>query len=102
MATGSEGLEKILTPERLSRGNSSCSINLTPRSSAVCETLNLGVQTTLTSLEEAVAESQAKCAALLKASGSTVPSQQQLGDIEELIQKFENMQFLLKQLRNQI
>lgn len=86
---GSEGFDKIFVPEKLSRGS-------TGPSNATGETL----ESTVASLEELVADSQAKCAALTAELGS-VSSIQHLAEIEQITQKLESMQNLLTRLRTQ-
>ncbi|XP_031379803.1 uncharacterized protein LOC116194995 isoform X1 [Punica granatum] len=93
---GSEGLDRILTPDKLSRVNSPRSFGLnSPR--LISEALNPSLLTTVASIEEAVSDSRAKCAALTAALDSPGSS-----EVEQLSQRLEQMEFLLKQLRTQI
>ncbi|TYH74762.1 hypothetical protein ES332_D05G424800v1 [Gossypium tomentosum] len=81
---GIEGFEKIFSSDKLSQGSKLQSI------------------TTLALLEEAVSDSQAKCAALITESSNLESSQVNLTNIKELKQKLENIHSLLLQLRVQI
>ncbi|XP_012443543.1 uncharacterized protein LOC105768260 [Gossypium raimondii] len=81
---GIEGFEKIFSSDKLSQGSKLQSI------------------TTLALLEEAVSDSQAKCAALITESSNLESSQVNLTNIKELQQKLDNMHSLLLQLRVQI
>lgn len=99
---GSEGFDKIFTQERLSRGCSSSSIVLTP-SSNMNGTLNRTPESTLTLLEEAVSDSQAKCTSLINdLHSSSESSVEHIDSIKQLTQKLDSMQSLLMQLRAQI
>lgn len=97
---GSEGIDKIFSPEKLSSGSSAASIGLSSSN------LNGGnsrstLESTVASLEQAVTDSQAKCTALisdLEGSDSSV----NLAAINQLTQKLESMQSLLTRLRTQI
>lgn len=57
-------------------------------------------ESTVASLEAALLDTQAKCVAL--GNELSGPSVRHFGSIEELNQKLESMQKLLKQLRTQI
>ncbi|XP_017605641.1 uncharacterized protein LOC108452371 isoform X2 [Gossypium arboreum] len=81
---GIDGFEKIFSSDKLSQGSKLQSI------------------TTLALLEEAVSDSQAKCAALITESSNLESSQVNLTNIKELKQKLDNMHSLLLQLRVQI
>lgn len=101
---GSEGIDKIFSPEKLSRGNSFCSTGL-PQSNLISEspvTSTAPSEFTVASLEEAVTESQAKCAALLTELGSSESSVQHLAAVKQLTQKLQSMQSMLTQLKSQI
>ncbi|OVA11167.1 UHRF1-binding protein 1-like [Macleaya cordata] len=100
---GSDGLDKIFTPEKLSRRSSTCSIGFTP-SSNISESPHLSLESTVASLESAVLDSQSKCLGLIAELGSPEFSvkQQHLSDIKQLQQKLESMQILLTRLRTQI
>ncbi|KAF8391482.1 hypothetical protein HHK36_023787 [Tetracentron sinense] len=88
---GSESLDKIFTPEKLSRRSSVGSIGFTPSLNLIGEGSYQSFETTVTSLEAAVSDSQAKCSSLIAEFGSQELSvqQQQLADIKELSQKLE-------------
>lgn len=60
------------------------------------------MEPTLTLLEEAVMDSQAKVNALITDIGTSESSFQHLTVVKQLSQKIESMQGLLLQLRNQI
>ncbi|CAI0380155.1 unnamed protein product [Linum tenue] len=100
---GSEGFEKIFTPERLSRVSS-------PHSFATLPALNLSngvtderkTESTVRLLEEAVEDSQAKCAAIMNNLSSPESSVQNLSDIIQVCQNLESMKDLLMQLRTRI
>ncbi|XP_024027440.1 uncharacterized protein LOC21395142 [Morus notabilis] len=87
---GSEGIDKIFSPERLSTS-----------SNLIGENSRLTLESTVASLEEAVADSQAKCAALISNLGGS-DSSLHLSTINQLTQKLENMQSLLTHLRTQL
>lgn len=98
LTAGSEGLDRILTPEKFSRRSSVNSVTFSPLTNA---SPNRNLESTVASLEAAVSDSQAKCAALitdLSNPGSCV----HLEEIKLLNQKLENMQILLSRLRTQI
>ncbi|CAL1384539.1 unnamed protein product [Linum trigynum] len=100
---GSEGFERIFTPERLSRVGS-------PHSFATMPPLNLSngtmderkAESTVCLLEEAVEDSQAKCAAIMNNLSSPESSVQNISDIIQVCQNLESMKNLLMQLRTQI
>ncbi|POO00472.1 UHRF1-binding protein 1-like [Trema orientale] len=97
---GTEGIDKIFSPEKLSRGSSAASIGLPPLN-LNGENSCLTLESTVASLEHAVVDSQAKCAALtsnLEGSESSA----NLAIISQLTQKLESMQSLLTRLRTQI
>ncbi|KAI3410626.1 Chorein_N domain-containing protein [Psidium guajava] len=97
---GSQGLERILTPDKLSRGSSAASISLASPNYTTNETHS--IPSTVASLEETVLESQAKCTALLTALGNSGASTQHVADVEQLTQNLQHIQRLLKQLRTNI
>lgn len=92
---GSDGIDKIFSP-KLSRGSSAGSIGLSPLS------LPSSLEGTVASLEDAVTDSRAKCAALITDAGSSESSIQHLETIKQLSQKLESMQSLMSRLRSQI
>ncbi|KAI4390105.1 hypothetical protein MLD38_002253 [Melastoma candidum] len=101
---GSQGLEKILTPDRLSssRASSPSSFSLPPPPNLIAEPVHLHTNSTMTFLEETILDSQAKCAALMNALSGTEATHEHLLDAEQLAQNLKSMQNLLKQLRTQI
>jgi hypothetical protein len=60
------------------------------------------MESTVTSLEEALLDSQAKLAALITDLSISESSMQHLADIKQLSQKLEIMQSLVMQLRTKI
>lgn len=98
---GSEGFDKIFSPD-LSRRSSGQSIEQFPLENSVTKSPRTSLESTVTSLEEAVSDSQAKCAALVTNLGSTESSSDYLVSINQLREKIESMQSLLTQLRSQI
>ncbi|KAF5184457.1 AAA+ ATPase domain-containing protein [Thalictrum thalictroides] len=96
---GSDGMDKIFTPEKLSRHSTA---RLTPSSNMINgPSPNQSLESTVASLEAAVLDSQAKCSMLVDES-STILSASHLSDIKQLSQKLESMQILLTRLRTQI
>ncbi|XP_044465599.1 uncharacterized protein LOC123195809 isoform X2 [Mangifera indica] len=94
---GSEGLEKIFSPKH-SRVNSGS----TPSAFFINESTDAALESTVTSLEKAVLDSQVKCAALLTDLESSESSVDHLSNINQLSEKLESMQSLLTQLRTQM
>lgn len=97
---GSQGLERMLTPDKLSRDSSAASISLASLPYTTNESPS--IPSTVASLEETVLESQAKCTALLAALGNSGASTQHITDVDQLAQNLGNIQRLLKQLRTNI
>ncbi|XP_010906366.1 uncharacterized protein [Elaeis guineensis] len=98
---GSGSIDKILTPEKLSRRSSVGSIGftpVTPNSHAIIECPNESLESTIASLEAEVADSQMKFAALISEMSSSEPSGY-VEDMKHLSQKLEGMQILLTRLR---
>ncbi|PQQ16205.1 uncharacterized protein Pyn_17041 [Prunus yedoensis var. nudiflora] len=100
---GTEGIDKIFSPGKLSRGSSFCSTGL-PQSNLIGETpsTTATLESTVASLEEAFTDSQAKCATLLADLGNSESSVQHLATVKQLTQKLQSMQSLLTQLRSHI
>ncbi|KAM2718428.1 hypothetical protein EV1_030340 [Malus domestica] len=100
---GTEGIDKLLSPAKLSRGGSFSSTGLS-QSNLIIETTSTTatLESTVASLEEAFTDSQSKCTALLADLGSSEPSAQHLATVKELNQKLQSMQCLLTQLRSHI
>ncbi|KAG8365037.1 hypothetical protein BUALT_Bualt18G0061300 [Buddleja alternifolia] len=88
---GSESFERIFTPEKLSRVSSP--------SSDVSRSFRL--ESTVASLEEAVLDSQTKCAALATELTGSHSSAEYLDNVKQLNEKLESMQKLLNRLRTQ-
>ncbi|CAN1224189.1 UHRF1-binding protein 1-like [Linum grandiflorum] len=89
---GSDGFDKILTPERLSRVSS-------PHSNGTDERKP---EFTVSSLEEAVADSEARCASIMANLSNPESALQNLADVMQVCQNLESMKCLLTQLRTQI
>ncbi|KAM7495534.1 hypothetical protein LguiB_030143 [Lonicera macranthoides] len=99
---GTEGYGQIFNPEKLSRDSRGWSTVLSPSSNVTSESPRPLFESTVASLEVALLDSQAKCVALGNELSSSEPSVRHFGRIEELNQKLDSMQKLLKQLRTQI
>ncbi|KAJ4976805.1 hypothetical protein NE237_001911 [Protea cynaroides] len=102
---GSEGLDKIFTPEKLSRRNSSGSLGFIQSPHAIGgSSSHQNLESTIASLEAAISDSKAKCLALIAESNSPEFSIQQrhLKDIKQINEKLESMQALMMQLRTQL
>lgn len=103
---GSDGLEKIFSPEKLSRRSSTCSMGFTPitPTSNASESQHPSLESTVALLESAVSDSQSKCLGLMSEldNPDIFIKQQHLTDIRQLQQKLESMQLLLSRLRTQI
>ncbi|XP_044473218.1 uncharacterized protein LOC123201719 [Mangifera indica] len=93
---GSEGLEQIFSPKH-SRGNTGRSTPAFFTNESPIATL----ESTLASLEKAVLDSQAKCAALITNVDSSESSIDHLSNIKQLSEKLESMQSLLARLWTQ-
>ncbi|XP_031488429.1 uncharacterized protein LOC116256252 isoform X2 [Nymphaea colorata] len=95
---GSDSLDKIVTPEKLSRRSSISSIGYTPRAN-LTNGGNQCLESTVSLLETAIADSQDVCAALVsECYGSDLPTKH-LKDMEQLNQKLKKMNILLARLR---
>ncbi|KAL8506128.1 hypothetical protein ACS0TY_017115 [Phlomoides rotata] len=100
---GTESFDKIFTPEKLSRGNSATSaVGFSPSFDVAGGSWNSGLESTVASLEEAVLDSQAKCAALANKLSSSETSAVCLVNVKQLNEKLESMQILLNKLRTQL
>ncbi|KAJ6807107.1 uncharacterized protein M6B38_173470 [Iris pallida] len=96
---GSEGLDKIFTPGKLSRRSSISSFSGTPTFSAtIPESPTYSLETTLSSLQAEVSESQAKCSSLLTELSSSEFSGS-VEDMKQLNRKLESIQLLLSRLQ---
>ncbi|KAJ6805270.1 uncharacterized protein M6B38_250000 [Iris pallida] len=97
---GSEGLDKVFTPGKLSRGSSINSFSGTPSfSAAIAESATHSLETTLSSLEAEVSESQGKCSSLLSELSTSEFSGSVVKNMKQLNQKLESIQLLLSRLR---
>jgi hypothetical protein len=99
---GSEGIDKIFSGEKFSRDGSVGSRGLSPLPNPISEVPNKTPEQTLTLLEEAVMDSQAKINDLISDVGISESTSSQHLTIVKLSQKIESMQSLLMQLRNQL
>ncbi|GAB4846211.1 hypothetical protein Ancab_025207 [Ancistrocladus abbreviatus] len=98
---GSEGFEKIFTPKRLGSGSSVSSPHLTPSSIVTDESTHPSVAAVVTSLEEELKDSQAKCATLIADLSSLESSTQHLDTVKQICEKLASIETLLMQLRTQ-
>lgn len=96
---GNDGVDKIFTPEKLSRQSSIGSTGYTPSLNFVAENPREGLEETIKLLEAAVSDSQAKCSALTSQLDGIDKSV--LG-VDELKQRIESMHDLLMKLRTQV
>lgn len=101
MIAGSDGIDKIFSP-KLSSGSSAGSIGLSPLPNLINESPRTTMEATVASLEDAVSDSQAKCADLITEVGCSESPIQHLETIKQLSQKLESMQSLVMRLRTQI
>ncbi|GER42402.1 UHRF1-binding protein 1-like [Striga asiatica] len=91
---GSESFDKMFTPDKLSRVSS-------PSPFAADQSADV-TESTVASIEEAILDSQTKCAALaLELSRSDTSPPECLDNVRQLNEKLENVQKLLNQLRTQ-
>ncbi|XP_031738234.1 uncharacterized protein LOC101210396 isoform X2 [Cucumis sativus] len=98
---GSESIDKIFTPEKLSRGSSMASLGVSPSAYLIGESPRPTIESTVTSLEQAVLDSQSKCTSLMTELSSS-DSSSHVATIKQLHEKLDSMQTLLSRLRNQI
>ncbi|XP_065043818.1 uncharacterized protein LOC135584378 isoform X1 [Musa acuminata AAA Group] len=98
---GSGSIDKVLTPEKMSRRSSFASVSFTPRaptSNAILESPNESVESTITMLEVEILDLQSKCSSLISELGSSDGSEH-VSDVKYFTEKLENMQTLLTRLR---
>lgn len=101
LLAGSGSIDKVLTPEKLSRRSSFASVSFTPRtptSNAILESPNESVESTITMLEVEILDLQSKCSSLISELGSS-DSSEHVSDVKYLTEKLESMQTLLTRLR---
>lgn len=98
---GSDGIDKIFSSKH-STGSSAGSIGLYPSPNPISESPRKTLEATLASLEDAVTDSQAKCATLTADVDGSEFSIQHLETVKQIGQKLESMQSLLARLRTQI
>ena len=110
---GSEGFDKIFSPDLLSPYNLLSHQSHTSNIVFSPVTVNdngqrphphplPSLESTVSSLEEAVLDTQAKCTALIAELRSSESSRQHLASVKQLSQKLEGMQSLLTKLRTQV
>ncbi|KAI3466210.1 hypothetical protein Pfo_022873 [Paulownia fortunei] len=98
---GSESFDGIFTPKKLSRGSSASIMGLSPSCNVAGGSWSSCMESTVASLEEAVLDSQTKCAALATELSCSESSAEYLDNVKQLSEKLESMQKLLNQLRTQ-
>ncbi|KAH1143018.1 hypothetical protein GLYMA_12G135700v4 [Glycine max] len=100
---GSEGINKIFSPEKHSLDGSVCSCGgFSPLQNLTNESPSKTMEPTLALLEEAVADSKAKINSLMTDIGTSESSFQHLTVVKDLSQKIESLQGLVLQLREQL
>ncbi|XP_068669040.1 uncharacterized protein [Aristolochia californica] len=97
---GTDGMDRIFSPEKLSSRSSTSSLGYSPVTSFTGDSPIQGLEATVASLEAAVSDSRAKCSALVTELIS--PRTSQLSELKELNQKLEGIQILLTKLRTQM
>lgn len=100
---GSEGFEEIFSPRNLSTDTKSPSFargqSLLASPHIQCRS---SFDSTLSSLEEALLDSQSNCATLSAELNTSESSKPQVHNIEQLAQRLESMKELLMKLRTQV
>ncbi|KAF6159238.1 hypothetical protein GIB67_032009 [Kingdonia uniflora] len=101
---GSESLDKIFTPEKLSRHSSTDNVKPVLSSNMINGSSHQSIESTVASLEFAILCSQAKCSDLVtELSNPNISVRaQHLTDIKQLSQRLDSMKILLTQLQTQI
>ncbi|KAL9680027.1 hypothetical protein QQ045_017900 [Rhodiola kirilowii] len=92
----SEGFDKIFSPTELNSGSQNIfgtSITQRPQSD---------VDSTISLLDEAIQDSQAKCYAIMDDLGNSASPSQHLAPLKEVTEKLENLRGMLKQLHTQL
>lgn len=97
-----EGIDNVLSPEKLSIDGSVSNREPYPLPNQINESPHKSVEPTITLLEEAVVDSQAKINALITDIGTSESSLQHLDGVKQVSEKIELMQGFLTQLRNQL
>ncbi|XP_038690502.1 uncharacterized protein LOC119989202 [Tripterygium wilfordii] len=98
---GGGGFDKIFSP-MLNGDSSSGSIGNSPSSCLITGSPDAALQSTVTSLEEAIKDSQAKCDAIVAKMATSGSCAEHLASIRELGQKLESMKSLLTQFHTQL
>ncbi|WJX44737.1 hypothetical protein P8452_31682 [Trifolium repens] len=99
---GSEGIDKIFSPKKLSIDDSVSCRGPSPLPNLLQESQNKSMEPTLALLEEAVLESHAKINALITDIDTSESSLQHLDAVKQLSQNVKLMKGLLKQIRNEL
>ena len=102
---GSEGFDKIFSPDLLSPHSHASNIVFSPvtvNGNGQSPHPHPSLESTVSSLEEAVLDTQAKCTALIAELRSSESSRQHLASVKQLSRKLEGMQSLLTKLRTQV
>ncbi|PWA56832.1 hypothetical protein CTI12_AA415010 [Artemisia annua] len=100
---GSEGFDKIFSPENPRRDSTASSVGMSPFSLVASDNQHSSsFNSTLNSLEAALLESQTDCAALVTELSSSESPKPHIHSVEQLAQKLESMQKLLFKLQNEV
>lgn len=98
---GTDGLDQLLSPKKLSSQRSNGAIDLFD-SNIINGSLHHNLDATVSSLQTVLSESQEKCATLVVELSNPDISRQHLADIKQLNQNLESLQALVTKLRTQI
>lgn len=100
---GSEGFDKIFSPENPRRDSTASSVGMSPFSVVASDNQHSSsFNSTLNSLEAALLESQTDCAALVTELSSSESPKPHLHSVEQFAQKLESMQKLLLKLQTEV
>ncbi|GJS18379.1 chorein [Tanacetum coccineum] len=99
---GSEGFDKIFSPENPRRDSTASSVGMSPFSLVASDNHSSSFNSTLNSLEAALLESQTDCAALVNELSSLESPEPHIHSVEQLAQKLESMQKLLLKLQTRV
>nr|GEU40276.1 hypothetical protein [Tanacetum cinerariifolium] len=100
---GSEGFDKIFSPENPRRDSTASSVGMSPISLVASDNQHSSsFNSTLNSLEAALLESQTDCAALVNELSSLESPEPHIHSVEQLAQKLESMQKLLLKLQTRV
>ncbi|GAB2284648.1 hypothetical protein Dimus_019100 [Dionaea muscipula] len=99
---GSDGLNRIFTPKKLTNGSSDVvSPQAAPSLNGECNSPMVSMTGFLASLKEEVIDSRAKCDALISDLGKTESSTQHIDTVRLLAEKLASIESLLAQLQTQ-